>query len=75
MCSKIISDGVSINYIPKDYKYYLNKSTILFGASGSGKSTILIEILYLLRKKFLTYSYSVPLRNQTMHLMVLFPIY
>jgi ABC-type dipeptide/oligopeptide/nickel transport system ATPase subunit len=51
MCSKIISDGVSINYIPKDYKYYLNKSTILFGASGSGKSTILIEILYLLRKK------------------------
>lgn len=39
----------TIKFLEKSYKYFLNKSAILFGASGSGKSTILIEILFLLR--------------------------
>lgn len=38
-----------IRPLDKTYKHYLNKSTILFGASGSGKSTILIDILYQLK--------------------------
>lgn len=44
-----ISSDIKVKFLEKNAKYYLNKSTILFGASNSGKSTILIEILYLLR--------------------------
>lgn len=40
---------IKLKWMEKDYRYYLNKSTILFGASNSGKSTILLEILYLLK--------------------------
>jgi len=36
-------------FLDKTYKHYLNKSTILFGASGSGKSTILIDILFQIK--------------------------
>lgn len=42
--------SLKIKPLPKSYKYYLNKSAILFGATDSGKSTILIEILYLLKE-------------------------
>jgi hypothetical protein len=42
--------GIPVKLLEKDAKYYLNRSTILFGASDSGKSTILIEILYLLKQ-------------------------
>ena len=48
---QITVDDVKIDMLDKSYKYYLNKSTILFGASNSGKSTILLEILYLLKDK------------------------
>ena len=44
-----VSQDIKLRFLEKDAKYYLNRSTILFGASNSGKSTILIEILYLLR--------------------------
>jgi len=44
-----VSQDIKVGYLEKDAKYYLNRSTILFGASNSGKSTILIEILYLLK--------------------------
>lgn len=44
-----ISQDIKLRFLEKDAKYYLNRSTILFGASNSGKSTILIEILYLLK--------------------------
>jgi hypothetical protein len=45
---KVASD-IKVNFLEKNAKYYFNRSTILFGASDSGKSTILIEILYLLK--------------------------
>jgi hypothetical protein len=48
---QIIVDDIKVDMLEKSYKYYLNKSTILFGASNSGKSTILLEILYLLKDK------------------------
>lgn len=44
-----VSADIKVKYLEKTAKYYLNRSTILFGASNSGKSTILIEILYLLK--------------------------
>lgn len=40
---------VKVKFLEKDPKYFLNKSTIIYGASGTGKSTILIEILYILK--------------------------
>lgn len=44
-----VSADIKVKYLEKSAKYYLNRSTILFGASNSGKSTILVEILYLLK--------------------------
>jgi hypothetical protein len=44
-----VTQDIKLKYLDKDYRHYLNKSTLLFGASGSGKSTIILEILYLLR--------------------------
>lgn len=44
-----VSADIKVKFLEKNAKYYLNRSTILFGASNSGKSTILIEILYLLK--------------------------
>ena len=44
-----VSSDIRVKFLEKSPKYYLNRSTILFGASNSGKSTILIEILYLLK--------------------------
>lgn len=38
-----------VKFLEKDPKYFLNKSTIIYGASGTGKSTILIEILHILK--------------------------
>jgi ABC-type cobalamin/Fe3+-siderophores transport system ATPase subunit len=43
-----VGSDLKIKSLEKTHKHFLNKSAILFGASGSGKSTILIEILYLL---------------------------
>jgi hypothetical protein len=45
-----VSSDIRVKFLEKEASYYLNKSTILFGASDSGKSTILIEILYLLKE-------------------------
>jgi hypothetical protein len=44
-----VASDIKVKFLEKNFKYYLNRSTILFGASNSGKSTILIEILYLLK--------------------------
>jgi hypothetical protein len=44
-----VSANIKVKFLDKNAKYYLNRSTILFGASDSGKSTILLEMLYLLK--------------------------
>jgi hypothetical protein len=44
-----LAPDIKIKFLEKNAKFYLNRSTILFGASNSGKSTILMEILYLLK--------------------------
>ena len=40
-----------VKELEKQYDYFLNKTTILFGATNSGKTTILLEMLYLLKDK------------------------
>jgi hypothetical protein len=39
-------DGIAIPWLNKTYENYLDKTTLIFGASNSGKSTIIEEILY-----------------------------
>ena len=42
-------DGEEIPFFTKHYSYFLNKSIILYGSSGSGKSMIMRDILYILK--------------------------
>ena len=42
-------DGTEIPWMENDYMSYLDKSTLVFGASGSGKTKIVDHIMYLLR--------------------------
>jgi energy-coupling factor transporter ATP-binding protein EcfA2 len=47
--SLIADDGVEIPMFDKTYKSFLNKSIILYGSSGSGKSMIMRDLLYILK--------------------------
>lgn len=42
-------DGFNIPLFSKHYSYFLNKSIILYGSSGSGKSIIMRDIMYTLK--------------------------
>lgn len=42
-------EGDEIKWLPKKYENYLDKTTLLFGGSGSGKTTVIEEILYLIK--------------------------
>lgn len=61
----VISPLIKIKYLEKDAKYYINRSTILYGATGSGKTTILIEILYLLKDAVPNIFVFAPTANET----------
>lgn len=43
------SDGQPIQWLPKDVMNHLDKTTLIFGGTGSGKTTIIEEILYLIK--------------------------
>lgn len=43
----LLDDGTCLQYLSKDYSHYLNKTTLLYGMTDSGKSTIISEIMYL----------------------------
>ena len=43
--SLILSDRSRIRWFEKDHRYYLNKTTIVYGRTNSGKSTIIEEIM------------------------------
>lgn len=45
----ITKSGKVIDPLPKKAEYFDTKMTLLFGATGSGKTTVLNEIMYLLR--------------------------
>jgi hypothetical protein len=43
--SLFLSDRTKLKWMPKSYKHYLNKTTIVYGRTGSGKSVIIEEIM------------------------------
>ena len=43
--------GLKVPFLPKDSSLYFGKSTTIFGASSTGKSTIALEILRLLKDR------------------------
>jgi hypothetical protein len=45
--SLVLSDKTKLKYFTKNYKYFLNKTTIAYGRTMSGKSTIIEEIMFL----------------------------
>lgn len=45
----ILPNKDKIGYLPKDPNIYLDQSTIYYGASGTGKSTLIRDTLYLLK--------------------------
>ena len=44
-----LQDGTKLDWLNKDYTSFLNKSIILYGLSGSGKTIIIKNILYALK--------------------------
>lgn len=47
--SLILSDKTRLHWLPKDYKLFFNKTTLIFGQPETGKTTIVNEFLYLLK--------------------------
>lgn len=45
----ILRDSSKLGWLEKDHNYYLRKCTLIFGSSGTGKSTIIDEIMFLLK--------------------------
>jgi hypothetical protein len=45
-----VEDGLYVDPLEKIHTYYLNRSTTMYGASESGKSTVLFEIMWLLKE-------------------------
>lgn len=45
-----LSDRTKLRWLNKSYKNYLNKTTIVYGRTNSGKSTIIEEIMYLCKE-------------------------
>jgi hypothetical protein len=45
--SLVLDDKSKIKWFTKNYNYYLNKTTIIYGRTNSGKSTIIDEIMWL----------------------------
>lgn len=51
----LLNDGISkLHILPKNPDLFFHKTTLIFGAANSGKSTILEEILFLLKDKIPT---------------------
>jgi DNA replication protein DnaC len=47
-----LPDGSIIPLFNKHYSYFLNKSIILYGSSGSGKTIIMRDIVYILKRSY-----------------------
>jgi hypothetical protein len=45
----LLDDGCSLKWFVKDYNHFLNKTTLIYGRTNSGKSVIIDEIMFLLK--------------------------
>lgn len=45
-----LEDGSTLKWFDKNYKFFLNKTTLIYGRTQSGKSTIIDEIMYLCKE-------------------------
>ena len=45
--SLLLDDRTKIKWFNKSHKYYLNRTTIIYGRTNSGKSTLIDEIMFL----------------------------
>jgi len=45
----LVIDGIKVPLFQMSPKHFIRQSTCLFGASGSGKSTVLLDIMYQLK--------------------------
>ena len=45
----MLRDGTKLQWLEKDHTYFLKKMTLLYGGSDTGKSTIIDEIMWLLK--------------------------
>lgn len=45
----VLKDGSKLQWLEKDYSYYFRKMTLIFGGSGTGKTTVMDEIMWLLK--------------------------
>jgi hypothetical protein len=45
--SLLLDDGTNLPWLRKSAEFYLNKTTLIYGQTDSGKSTIIDEILFL----------------------------
>jgi hypothetical protein len=45
--SLMLRDGTKLKWLPKSYKDFLNRTTVVYGRTNSGKSVIIEEIMYL----------------------------
>ena len=43
-------DKSKLKWVDKSYKHFLNKTTVIYGRTNSGKSTIIEEIMYLCKE-------------------------
>jgi len=59
------ADGSPIPLLPKDYTNYLDKTSLIFGGSGSGKTTVVEEILFLLKDHIPNYLVIAPRTSDT----------
>jgi hypothetical protein len=54
------NDGISIPYLEKKAENFLDKTTFIFGGTGSGKTTIIEEIMWMCKDKIPNYIVIVP---------------
>jgi hypothetical protein len=57
--------GNPIHWLPKETNNHLDKTTLIFGGSGSGKTTIIEEILYLIKEHVSNYLVIAPQTSDT----------
>lgn len=59
------ADGDAIPWLQKDVSNHLDKTTLIFGGSGSGKTTMIEEILYLIKDHIPNYLVIAPKTSDT----------